>query len=284
MKKVLIAGASGVLGMELCKLLSQDDDIKLRLQTSSSEGAEKLKKYSTDIFTARNEDDFTGIAADIDIVISALGNSVSLFTKNNFSFYQTDLYTNKKILEDAEKNEVNRFIYVSILGAEENEKMSLPGSNRLFEKSLGSSGLEYTIIRPVGLFSGLHDLGIMAKRKLVPVIGDGKAKTNSMHQSDLAKFITEVLENGDNLIEIGGPEVHTRLEMAEMIAERFDAKTLKVPENLAEAGVLLSSFSEDFKHKLENFKYITTHDMIGKAYGDRTFKEYLENIHENELP
>ena len=284
MKKILIAGASGVLGMELCRLLSQDDGIELRLQTSSSEGAEKLKEYSTDIFIAGNEDDFTGIAADIDIVVSALGNSVSLFTKNDSSFYQTDLYTNKKILEDAEKNQVSRFIYVSILGAEENEKMSIPGSNRLFEKSLESSGLDYTIIRPVGLFSGLHDLGIMAKRKLVPVIGDGKAKTNSMHQADLALFITEVLESGDKLIEIGGPEIHTRMEMAEMIAERFDAKTLKVPESIAEAGVVLSSFSEDIKHKLENFKYITTHEMIGKAYGTKTFKEYLEHIDENELP
>ena len=69
-----------------------------------------------------------------------------------------------------------------------------------------------------------------------------------------------------------------------MIAERFDAKTLKVPESIAEAGVLLSSFSEDIKHKLENFKYITTHDMIGKSYGTETFKQYLENIDENELP
>ncbi|WP_026914341.1 NAD(P)H-binding protein [Christiangramia portivictoriae] len=283
MKKVLIVGASGVVGLEICKLLS-DQNIELRLQTSSREGAERLKKYCDDIFIAGDDDDFTGITRNIDIVISALGNSVSLFTSNDTSFYKTDLYTNKKILEDAKINQVKRFIYISILGAEENEKMSIPGSKRLLERSLENSGIDYSIVRPVGLFSGLHDLGIMAKRKLVPVIGDGKAKTNSMHQADLALFISEILETGEQLIEIGGPETHTRLEMAEMIAERFDAKTLKVPESIAEAGVILSSFSKDIKHKLENFKYITTHDMIGKAYGQRTFKEYLYTIDKNDLP
>lgn len=283
MKKVLIAGASGVVGLEISKLLS-DQNVGLRLQTSSREGAEKLKKYSDDVFIAGDDDDFTGITRDIDIVISALGNSVSLFTSNDTSFYKTDLYTNKKILEDAKISQVKRFIYISILGAEENEKMSIPGSKRLFERSLENSGIDHSIVRPVGLFSGLHDLGIMAKRKLVPVIGDGKAITNSMHQADLALFISEILETGEQLIEIGGPEIHTRMEMAEMIAERFDAKTLKVPESIAEAGVILSSFFEDIKHKLENFKYITTHDMIGKAYGQRTFKEYLNTIDKNDLP
>jgi len=284
MKKILIAGASGVLGLELTKLLSQEN-YDLRLQTSSQEGEKKLQNYSDDIFIAGSDDDFTGISRDVDIVISALGNSVSLFSKNDTSFYETDLYLNKKILDDAINNGVSRFIYISILGAEKNEKSTIPGSNRQFERVLESSGLEHTIIRPVGLFSGLHDLGIMAKRKMVPVIGDGKAKTNSMHQADLALFIRNVLESSDDrLIEIGGPEIHTRLEMAKMIAERFNAQTIKVPESLAEAGVILSSFSRDIKDKLENFKYITTHDMIGRSYGTRTFKEYLQTIDENDLP
>ncbi len=62
----------------------------------------------------------------------------------------------------------------------------------MFEDALQASGLDYTIIRPVGFFSGLNDLAIMAKRKVIPiVVGDGQAKTNSIHQKDLAKVVVD---------------------------------------------------------------------------------------------
>ncbi|TRO64060.1 SDR family oxidoreductase [Christiangramia sabulilitoris] len=283
MKKILIAGASGVLGMEITKALYREGH-HLRLHTSSEEKRKKLSFYSDDIHIATEKDSFKNITKNIDIVISALGNSISLFTKNENSFFEIDFEINRRILQDAKVNSVQRFIYVSIKGAGDKANLNIPGSNRQFEKSLQNSGINHTILRPVGLFSGLHDLAIMAKRNFIPVIGDGLAKTNSIHQADLAEVAKKYLFDGPEILEIGGPEIHTRLEMAEMIKDRFNAEIIRLPESLAEIGIAMSKISGDIHSKLENFKYITTHDMIGEKYGSRNFKQYLQELDNKDLP
>lgn len=285
-KKILVAGASGALGIEIVKILhAQGAD--LRVLTSSNEGVEKLEPYSTDIWKGDASEDFShlkDITKDISHIVSALGNSVSLFTNNHSSFYETDFQANKHILEDARKNSVERFVYVSIKGTEEKPDAAVAKGHGLFEQALKKSGIDHTIVRPVGFFTGINDLIIMAKRKFIPVIGDGKAKTNSIHHKDLAHVLVDLIDGGPALMEVGGPEIHTRQEMAEMISKNFGGKVVKVPETLAEMGIVFSNVFDDTHDKLEYFKFITTHDMIGDKHGSRTFKEYLKNLDKSELP
>lgn len=285
-KPILVAGASGALGIEIVKILHGRGE-KLRVLTSSNEGVEKLSPYTTDVWkgdASENFEHLKNITRGIDIIISALGNSVSLFTNNHTSFYETDYLCNKYLLEDAEKNSVERFVYVSIKGAEENAEAEVAKGHRLFEKALKNSGINHTVIRPVGFFSGINDLIIMAKRKFIPIIGNGEARTNSIHHHDLAEVIVEVLREGPKLMEIGGPEVHTRLEMAEMISKHFGGQVVKLPETIAEMGIIFSNVFEDTHDKLEYFKFITTNDMIGEKHGSITFKEYLLSLDKKELP
>ena len=285
-KPILVAGASGALGIEIVKILHARGE-KLRVLTSSDEGVEMLTPYTPDIWkgdATKEFDHLKNITRGIDIIISALGNSVSLFTNNHTSFYETDYLTNKHILEDAEKNSVKRFVYISIKGAEENRDAEVAKGHFLFEKALQASVINRTIIRPVGFFSGINDLIIMAKRKFIPVIGNGEAKTNSIHTCDLAEVVANIMVEGPELMEIGGPEVHTREEMAKMISENFGGQVVKVPESIAEMGIVFSNVFEDFHDKLEYFKFITTHDMIGEKHGSITFKEYLKSLDQKQLP
>lgn len=285
-EKVFIAGASGALGFELVKLMAQQG-YNLRLLTHSAEGAQKLSPYSNDIWKAdasKGESEIAGITSGIDIVISALGNSISLFTPNEKSFYEVDYQANRNILKNAEKNEVKRFLYISIRGADSENEFKIPKAHQLFEKDLKSSALNFSIFRPVGYFSGLHDLAIMAKRKVIPVIGDGKAKTNSIFHGDMAKFILDHLHSKRKIMEVGGPEIHTRLEMAQMIKDKIGGEIIKVPNTAAELGTALLGFFDDIPEKLNYFKYITTHDMIAEKHGTTTFNHYLKNLDKNQLP
>ncbi len=155
----------------------------------------------------------------------------------------------------------------------------------MFEDELRASGLEYTILRPVGFYSGLNDLAIMAKRKMIPIIGDGLARTNSIHQEDLAEVVVKFLNEGPELIEVGGPQIHTRLEMAEMIKEKIGGQIIKIPKNVAEVGVAIPKFfSDDMGDKLDYFTFITTNDMIGESHGSITFKDYLKTLDIKKLP
>lgn len=285
--KILVAGASGALGTEIVKLLKQRET-PIRVLTRSQEGVSKLAPYTDDIWkgdASTKTPDIKDITKGITTVVSALGKSVSLFSPNDSTFYESDFIANKTLLEDAVKNGVKRFVYVSIKGADVDEDYSIAKAHKLFENELKASGLDYTIIRPVGFFSGLHDLAIMAKRKVIPIVGDGKAKTNSIHHQDLAQVVLDYMDEGPEMIEVGGPMIHTRLEMAEMIKDKIGGQIIKVPKTLAEMGTEIPKiFSEGTGDKLEYFTFITTNDMIGEKNGSITFEEYLKTLDLKELP
>ncbi|MEG9326514.1 NAD(P)H-binding protein [Salinimicrobium catena] len=286
-ERVLVAGASGALGLEVMKLL-HEQNFPLRGLVFSKDGADKVAEYTDDIWEAdasKGNLEIKGITKDVSMVISALGKSVSLFTNRGNSFLENDFYANSNILDDALKNGVKRFVYVSIKGVEEAPEYEITKAHKMFEDALKASGIDHTIIRPVGFFSGLHDLAIMAKRKAIPIVGDGSARTNSIHQKDLANVVVQNLKEGPEILEVGGPLIHTRLEMAEMIEKKIGGKIVKVPEKVAEWGMFLPELvNEDVSAKLKYFKYITTHDMIGEKHGSLTFEEYLENLDLKDLP
>lgn len=284
-EKILIAGATGALGMEIIKELHQKNYV-LRGLTRSTKRNEELERLTNDVFIGdASEADVDGITKGVSTVISALGKSVSLFTPSDETFFEADFLANKNILDDALKNNVKRFIYVSIKGADSKEEYDVAKAHKMFEDYLKASGINYTIIRPVGFFSGLNDLAIIAKRKLIPVVGSGEAKTNSIHHKDLAKAVVGFLDEGPEVTEIGGPKIHTRLEMAEMIKEKIGGEILKVPEPLAELGVEMENiFSRQVHNKLDYFKFVTTHDMIAEPHGSITFREYLDGLDLKDLP
>jgi uncharacterized protein YbjT (DUF2867 family) len=286
-EKVLLAGASGALGCEILKLL-HEKHIHVRSLVNSSSAIEKVSPYTSDIFNAdasQGKDKLEGLASGIHTVISALGKSVSLFTNRGKTFLENDFYANSNILDAALANGVKRFIYVSIMWTDEASHFEIPRTHKMFEDALKNSGLDYTIIRPVGFFSGLNDLAIMAKRKLIPVVGDGKARTNSIHQQDLARVVVNFLGEGPEMIEVGGPVIHSRMEMAELVQSKIGGKIVKVPEKVADWGMFLPELlDESLSAKLSYFKYITTHDMIGEKKGKITFEEYLNNLNRKDLP
>lgn len=286
-KNILLAGASGALGLEILKLL-EGGPFNVRALILSKKEEEEVKPFTHDIWkvdAAKEFYDIQNITEGIDVVISAMGKSVSLFTDRGNSFYEDDFEANQNLITDSQNNKVSRFVYVSIKGASLNHDFEIPRVHKKVEEILKGSDLDFTIIRPVGFFSGLHDLAIMAKRKMIPLVGDGNAKTNSIHQRDLAKLILENLFEGPELLEVGGPKIHTRLEMAEMISEKIGGKIIKVPEKIAEWGMFIPELvDKDTAQILKYFKFITTHDMIGDKYGTETFREYLDTLDLKSLP
>jgi nucleoside-diphosphate-sugar epimerase len=281
-KSILIAGASGALGFKLLKDF-KSRGFKIRALTHSEEGLEKLKGEVDDIHYLDASEDkgkLEGITRDMDYVVSALGKSISLFHPDPDTFYESNYKANSHLLEDAKKYRVKKFIYVSMMGADSAYEYKIPGTHRKTEKDIQNSGLNYSIIRPVGFYSGLHDLIIMAKKKVIPLVGDGKAKTNSIFHGDLANFISDNFTGLPEILEIGGPKIHTREEMAVMIQEKIGGKIIKVPESIAKSGSEVPKLfaKENLGHKLDYFSYIMSNDMIGQSRGSLTFKDYLNQI------
>ncbi|WBL27242.1 NAD(P)H-binding protein [Zunongwangia sp. HGR-M22] len=284
---ILIVGASGELGMQLVKESIKRGFI-VRALTRSEQGFEKLKEYTDDIWrldASSERNKLHDITSGIDYVVSALGKSISLFNPTPNSFYDNDYKANKNVINDAKNHNVKRFFYVSMKGVDSASEFTIPRMHKKVEEELEKSGLAYSIIRPVGFFSGLNDLIIMAKRKIIPLIGDGQAKTNSIYHGDLAKYIMTTFLDLPKLMEIGGPSIHTREEMAEMIKKHIGGKIIKMPTALAKVGSGFSDLisKDQFGHKLSYFTYIMTHDMIAEKRGFLKFDDYLQRVDLNKI-
>ena len=286
-KKVLILGASGALGLEILKEANKKN-FSIRALTHSEEGYNTIKAFTKDIWfgdASNAPTQLRGITNGVDYVISAMGKSVSLFNPTPNSFYQNNYKANYHVLQDAIDNQVDHFFYVSMKGADKASKFTIPETHRMMEQEIRKSNLKYSIIRPVGFFSGLNDLIIMAKRQIIPLVGDAQAKTNSIHQVDLAQFILDTFLNLPDCIEVGGPKVHTREDMAKMIQKKIGGKIIKFPESMAHFGSQFSKLisKKQLGHKLEYFSYIMSHDMIGEKHGEISFETYLNQINTEDI-
>ena len=135
----------------------------------------------------------------------------------------------------------------------------------------------HTIVKPVGIFSGLNDLLIMGQSGLVMTPGDGTPVTNPIHPRDLADFCIRHLEDGPKVVNVGGPEVHSRNQVAQKVCKVTRCLApANIPLWLVRPGLaLIKLFSQNFYDKLNYLTFVTTHDMVAPKYGSLTFEDYL---------
>ena len=221
----------------------------------------------------------------MDVVFSALGKSVSLFKPRLPDYEEVDFQGNKNILQQLKKSGVRRVVYTSILGSDTAFYLKIAKVHKEVQDLLEQSAIDHTIIKPVGFYTGLHDLLIMAKRGIIPVAGNGTASTNPIHPQDLEEVIVKNLFEGPRKMEVGGPKIHTRNEMAEMIKKKTNASIIHLPIKLIKAGLIpISIIRKSFADNIQYFNYVTTHDMVAPTYGKITFKEYLDQLDLKDLP
>ena len=114
MTKLILFGATGNLGKEIAKIAIQQG-YELTIVVRNKDKAQKLANITDKFIVAdiTNPNALKDICKGFDIVISALGKSVSPNDNSKPSFHDIDLIANSNILDDAKKNRVSKFVYVS---------------------------------------------------------------------------------------------------------------------------------------------------------------------------
>ncbi len=285
MQKVLIAGASGSLGFEVLKKLWQKK-VPVRALVRSQESAKRVGEYCSNVIVAdaRNPSELEQAFEGIDVVFSAVGRSVSLFSEGG-SFEAIDYEINKNLVDGAANAGIKRFVYISIEGADKASDLKMGSVHKRVEDLLAQKQMNRTIIRPVGFFSGLNDLLIMGKKGIIPVPGKGEYKTNPIHQEDLAQVVVDNLFDGPQLMSAGGPEIYSRMEIAQMVSQKTKGKIVIVPRLVIGPGLLFLKFvDDDVQDKLDYFNYVSTNDMVAPSFGRNSLKDYIMNFDLNQLP
>ena len=276
MKKILVAGATGYLGKYVVQELKKQG-YWIRALARNKKKLGDLNDHIDEVFEGEitKQETLVKVCDDIDVVISAVGITRQ---KDGLTYMDVDYQGNKNLLDLALQNKVSKFIFVSVLNANKMGHLKGIEAKLLFEEDLVKSRIDYVIIRPTGFFSDMLEFLNMAKKGKVSVFGSGDNKINPIHGADLAEACVKAIIKSEKEINIGGPEVFTFNEIAELAlaVQNKPIKISKLPMWMINIILpLMRTFTSSKTYgPVEFMMTVMTRDVVGESYGT----EKLENF------
>jgi uncharacterized protein YbjT (DUF2867 family) len=279
--KVLVAGATGAVGRHAVPLLIAAGHHVRALSRNPGRFPDvaSLELHTADI---TQPESLRGACSGIDAVIACAGASLKLGSlTQRAGFHAVDYHGNCNLLAEARRAGVTRFVFVSLAGANPLESTEYVQAHEMFAGELAVSGLPFTIIRPTGFFSMFAGFLGMARLGIVPIVGAGVARTNPIHEAEVAQACVEALSRPDVPRAIGGPEIFTRHRLAEMA---FDAigkppRLLSIPPALVRLAVpLWGPLNPRLAALLDFGLKVTQADVVAPRYGTRRLGDYLRSV------
>jgi len=276
--RILIAGATGYLGQNLIRE-SKKQGYWVRALARNPEKLARLDKHIDDLFVGEvtQSDTLAGICDDIDFVISAVGITRQ---KDGLTYMDVDYQGNRNLLDCALKNDVAKFLYVSVFNADLMAGLKIIQAKERFVRELIESGLDYTIVRPTGFFSDMLEFLDMARKGKANLFGTGEYRINPIHGQDLAEVCLDALGKPEKEIEVGGPETFTHKEIAKLAFDVVgkDAKISYMPLWLKNAILrILSLFTSSKTYG--PFEFIWTAlsmDGVAPACGKEKLRDFYQ--------
>ena len=280
MKKVLVAGATGYLGKYVAHEFKKQG-YWVRTLARNAAKLEKLNEYVDEKFIGEvtNPNSLKEICKGVDIVFTSIGITKQ---KDNLTYMDVDYQGNINLLEEAKKEGVSKFIYVSVFNATKMKNLKGIEAKLKFEEDLKKSGLDYSIIYPNGFFSDMMEYMEMAKKGKGMVIGTGENKINPIHGADLAEICINAVEGDETEIKVGGPEVLTHREIFEIafgvLNKKVKISVFHMWMRNTMLGLARTFTSVKVYGPLEFFMTVLSMDMVAPKYGKHYLKDFfLEN-------
>lgn len=282
MDTVLLAGASGALGKHVAKGLKARG-FRIRALSRNPANLASIRDVIDEVHAgdAMDPRQVEGACKGVRYVFSCLGASVNpAWRYGRKSFGEVDYKANRHLVAEATAAKVERFGYVSLCGVDRLAPLKLDyviGHEQVVD-ALRTSGLNHVVIRPTGFFSAMDSILAMAAGGKVPQIGEGSARTNPIHDEDLADVCVDSLLGSAQEVTVGGPQVFTRREIAELAFSTLgkSARFQTMPVGMARfMSWMLLPFNPRMAHLLRFFAAVTTQDMVAPAVGKRTLEEHF---------
>lgn len=279
MKKAILFGATGNLGKEIGKELVRQGyelTVVVRNESQAAKLAGLTDRYV--IADVCNKATLRAVLDNQEIVLSALGKSVSPHDKSKPTFREVDFAGNANILEEARKAGVRKFVYVSAFHAENYLHLEYFKVHHDFSELLKQSGIDYSVIKPPAIFSAFLDMIGMAEKGRLLNIGKGDKKTNPIFEGDLAKIVVDSIRQPNSTIEAGGKTVYTRRQLNEIIQNQVDSgkKIRSVPPGILKITLpLMRLFDRNAYDKFAFFTAVMQHDTIAPQVGPTRFEDYI---------
>ncbi len=287
-KRVLVAGATGYVGRYAVQEFKRSGywvraltRSEAKLRQAGPFGAPAIEPADCDdVFVGEitKPSSLDGIMDGIDTVFSAVGISRQ---RDGLTFEQVDYQANRNLIDHCAGSTVRKFVYVSMLGADQIADLAITIAHERVVSDLASSGLSYTIVRPSGYFSDMGVLLDMAKRGRVFLVGDGNNRFTPIHGRDLAGVCVEAARGSDIEVEAGGPDTMTQREAALLAFEvagkppRLTVIPLWLAKGLASGIKMLNTQFGDLAEFIVTAGEV---DAVAPHRGRRSLKEHFEHL------
>lgn len=278
--RVLVAGASGLIGKEIVLALKQRGHW-VRTLSRDPERAKALAGQADEVVVADATEPgaLRGPSQDVEVVISALGAAVSPSARGSRSFAEVDAAANLALLEEAKRAGVRRFVYVGVYTSERYASTAYVAAHTQVEMAIKGSGLEYGFVRPTGVFGAFVELLEMAKKGPLPAIGGGAALTNPVHEADVAAAVVDAAIGPGNVeVDIGGPDELSRRAIAELAFRALGRRPriLAMPAWLMGAvAAVYGLFNRRVGEFLRFIILASTHSCVAPKLGKHRLEAYF---------
>ncbi|GAV77389.1 NAD_binding_10 domain-containing protein, partial [Cephalotus follicularis] len=245
-----VFGATGFLGRYLVQQLAKMGT-QVLVPFRGCEDSTRHLKLMGDLgqvvpmkYNPRDEDSVKAVMAKANVVINLIGRE---FETRNYSFEEVNHGMAQQLAMIAQEHGgIMRFIQVSCLGASLSSPSRMLRSKAAAEEAILREIPGATIMKPA-VMVGTEDrilnrwAQFAKKYGFLPLIGDGSTKIQPVFVFDVAASIVAALKDDGTsmgkVYELGGPEVFTTHELAEIMFEtiREWPRYVKVPFPVAKA-------------------------------------------------
>lgn len=216
---ILVVGATGFLGRDICRRLSERGESIRALVRTSSDPAVVAELQARGAQLARGD---LRDRESLDAACRGVATVVSTATTTRSrqagdSIETTDQKGQLDLVDAARAAGVRRYVYVSFSG-NINGSDPLTIAKRAVEHHLRDSGMTYTIVRPSYFMEMWLSplLGFDHPNAKATVYGSGNSRLSWISLGDVAQFVIRALHDphAENAtVELGGPEALSPLEV-----------------------------------------------------------------------
>jgi uncharacterized protein YbjT (DUF2867 family) len=283
---ILVAGATGSLGMEVCRLLCERGHAVRAMVRASSlrDQVERLHGLGAATVEADLKDrgSLENACRGAETIVSTASSTISRGAGDSIESVDRDGQI--ALVDAAERAGARHEVYVSF--AEMSADFPLQRAKRAVEARLMHSSLAYTILRPANFMEvwlGPH-LGFAPRQGQARVFGAGTAPVSWISTFDVAQFVVVSVESQaarNRVIELGGPDAVSPLDVVRVF-EAIHGNTVAVthvPEAVLEAQ--LASADDTLQASLAGLALSTARGCrIPMEDTVREFPVRLTSVHE----
>jgi len=233
---ILVTGGTGFVGSHLIKRLASER-IQTRCLARKTSAIEKLKELGIEVAygDVLDKESLKKAVEDVETVIHLVGIIVE---KKGATFEIIHTQGTKNLVDVSKAAGVQRFIYISALGARENARSRYHKTKWEAERAVINSGMEYVIFRPsIMIGEGGEFITMLSKivrwAPIIPII-DGESKVQPIYVENTVDCIIKSLtdpKTTNRIFEIAGPDQITYKELFLTLMEvlEIDNPTFQIP-------------------------------------------------------